>query len=296
MREKLPFGKALIFIFSTMVGVLVLGAFALVYIDTIRSKRTHDPAFKIVALAQSTPDPQALKTAYLAELLGLAVDRPMNLYRYDAQEAKSKLLASALIKEAEIIKIKPGTLLVDYVLRQPVAFLADYSNTAIDSEGVLIPFKPFFTPKKLPEIHMGLSAFGEGVKEGDEEGGKWGKPLQGARARLALELFKIITERCCKDALHVLRIDVSKAFALSYGQRQIVVVFEERVPVEGALVVFPVILRLTSSRYPQELANYLELRKHLEPQLPESQPLVGIVKGKTQIVDLRVPQLAFLSR
>lgn len=293
MKEKIPFGEAVVKIVASMATVAIVGALTLAYVHHIRMKRERDPAFTIVALAQSSRgDPQTLKTAYLAELLGLSVDRPQNLYHFDAQGAKNKLLGSALIKEADIIKLKPGTLYVEYSLRKPIAFLADYSNTAVDDEGVLIPFKPFFTPKKLPDIHMGLTAFGEGVKAGDEESGKWGQPLQGPRAQLALKLFKLIDQHCCSDSLLLLRLDVSKAYALSYGQRQIIVVFEERRPTSNALIVFPVILRLSPGNYRQELANYLELRKYL---VPETEGLSGIVKSKPQIVDLRVSQLGFVT-
>ena len=73
-------------------------------------------------------------------------------------------------------------------------------------------------------------------------------------------------------SLQVKRLDVSKAFEPSLGRREVVLILEE----QG----FTKALRLTPKNFAQELGNYLELR----PKLP----------AIAQVIDLRIPQLAFI--
>jgi len=175
-------------------------------------------------------------------------------------------MQSPLIKSAEVRKIPPGTIYVDYVSRVPIAFLADYANTAIDAEGVPIPFKPFFTPKKLPEIYLGL--------DGGERDGLWGNVLEDQRMELALEVLHYLAISYPEEIVKVQRIDVSQSNASSYGQRQVVIVFGEDAERQ--------IVRLIGDNYVEALANYHELRHYLLKS--EEAP---------KIIDLRIPQLAF---
>ena len=88
---------------------------------------------------------------------------------------------SPLIKKASIKKIPPGTLYIEYQMRVPLAYLGDYTNTALDEEGYLFPFSPFFTPKKLPIIYLGLQ----------QDDAQWGMTLkQDQRLQLAFDLLK----------------------------------------------------------------------------------------------------------
>ena len=127
-------------------GIALVGVW---YWQKVQKKQEEDPQFTIVALAQSTTSVDPLKSAYLAELLGLSTDQPQNLYAFDRKAALAKLEGSSLIKKSTLTKVKPGTLLIEYEVREPIAFSGDFSNTAIDEEGFLIPFKPFFTPKSF---------------------------------------------------------------------------------------------------------------------------------------------------
>src|SRR5262245_6646180 len=67
-----------------------------------KTKRLTDPRHAIGTLIQTGPEKEALKTTYLAELLGLCVDRPTNLYAVDITKAQKALLASPLIVRAEV--------------------------------------------------------------------------------------------------------------------------------------------------------------------------------------------------
>lgn len=207
-------------------------------------------------IVQTGPQKEALRTPYLAELIELSADHPVIADRFDPAHAKQKLLQSPVIQSAFVKVIRPDTVYIDYTVRQPIAWLFDFDNIALDEEGVPFPIIPFFSPKKLPEIVLGLKNF------------TWSRPLKDQKTVLALNLLKMIQAK----SLTLLRLDVTASFAPSLGQREIVVTLEEN----G----FSKYLRLTPKNFAQELGNYLELRKTLPPE--------------TQVIDLRIPQLAFL--
>ena len=268
--EKFPLRRAVIYI--TIITCLVSGTAgsAILYYFHLKRLRAQDEAYQVIAIVQTGLHKETLRTVYLAELLGLSIDRPTNLYQVNLKTEKQKLLASPLIKSAEITKIKPGTLIIDYVPRIPVAFLGDFTNTALDEEGFLIPFKPFFSPKKLPEIYLG--------NMGDEI--KWGKAVEGKRGELAMSLFPFFSALCKEEGLILKTIDVSQAEALSLGQRQIIVEFEDSRNVW--------ILRCSLENFNVEMTRYIALRRHI--QLTEDKGNESYIR----VLDLRIPQLAFL--
>src|SRR5262245_27517132 len=139
IKSQLPLRRALLWI--AVITCLVSGSTGagIWYYLHVKKIRMQDDAYRIIAIVQSGPQKETLRTVYLAELLSLSVDQPTNLYQFHLETAKKKLSASPLIKSAEIKKMKPGTLLIEYTSRAPVAFLGDFTNTALDDEGFLIP-------------------------------------------------------------------------------------------------------------------------------------------------------------
>lgn len=289
----IPKRKAWLIILLSILLVSGLASASMAYYRYIQNKRLSDPKFRIVAIAQMSGDGEVLKTGYLAELLGLSVDRPVSLLSFPAKKAETLLRQNPLMTNVHISKIKPGTLLVEYQLRKPIAFLGDYTNTAIDSEGYLFPFHPFYTPKKLPEIVLGAMV-GEEIGELDHP---WGYQVKGHRARLALEIYRTMASQFADEPISIRRIDVSKAHALSYGQRQLVVMLEERLSREEngrrILIIQPQILQLSFSGWRHELERYKVLRLHLATE-ERSQPLpeLDLQERKPLGIDLRVPYLA----
>ena len=293
----LPLSKALLWIFVSVLLVTGTSGLALMYYQQIKEKHRQDSAFKIVAIVQTSPENEGLKTVYLAELLELSIDHPKNLYSFNTNEALERILSSPLIKEASIRKIRPGTIHVDYTMRKPIAFLGDYTNTALDREGIPFPVKPFFTPKRLPDIYLGS------VDDDTENkcGLVWGEPIKGKRINLAFNILKMIQRHCCDGTASLCQIDVSRAFALSCGQRQIMVTLEERsvktVENNPILVISTRILRLTPENYPQQLANYLQLRPYLSEQDKKNLNAgsEGSIHLKPTIIDMRLSDLAFIT-
>lgn len=305
--DKLPIRKALYWILFSTLLISGTAGFGIFYYQHIRSLRAQDSKYNIVAIVQTTTSKQLLKTAYFTELLNLSVDRPGNLYRFSAKEATRKLLDSPLIKSAQVKKIKPGMLHIDYLPREPIAFLIDYTNTAIDDEAYPFPFHPFFTPKRLPEIYLGLSTINSEEQTLVEWNG-WGIPIAGIRIKLALTILNeiaVIKHQTRTHAnWHVQRIDVSNAYAPSYGHRQIVLVIEEyldrEIKGQPTLFIFPRILRLNTANYKASLENYFAMREKFQniqeskltkvPQANET----AVLRAPTTIVDLRLTQLAYI--
>lgn len=272
--------------------IVILG---MSYYRFIQYRYCNDNAYRIVAIIQSCSQAEPLKTSFLAEHLNLSYNRPKNLYAFNLKEAQNRFLSLPMVKEGEIKKIPPGTLYINYSLRKPIAYLADLTNTVIDSEGYPFPLKPFFTPKTLPEIYLGL--YGEADQEILDH--VWGKPIKHSNWQLALNLYDYLHQHYCSPQTSLKRIDVSCYHALSSGQRQIVVVFEEQLEkeIEGKMVllIYPEILRLDVHDYKQGLANYSVLKQQLFREAPVLNNQ-RIIRQPTTTIDLRLSQLAFIKQ
>jgi hypothetical protein len=299
---RLPFAHALAWIVASILLVSCPSYAVMKHYFKNSRKTPFDSQLLLRAIIQTGPQKEALKTEYLAELLDISIDRPCNAKLFNLERAKTRLLSSPLISQAEVKRIQPSTLYIDYTVRQPVAWLEDYENVVFDKEGYPFPFSPFFTPKNLPGIYLGLSCFGAPPDSPGKPLAQWGMPLQGPYFDLAVDVLNIVTDPKVSDLFSVKRIDVSHAFDPSYGTREIVVITEDTLVqhVQGKDVQIntPRILRLSTKNYAQELGNYLKLREQLLEEerktsfLPEHAGLIFRLKEK--IIDFRIQKLAFI--
>jgi len=251
-------------------------------------KKLYDEKYQIRAIVQTGLEKEALKTAYLAEILGLSTDKPPQLYSIDLKLAEKTLLNSPLIAKAKVKRLPPATLYIDYEVRKPVALLADFKNTAVDREGALFPVEPFFSPKNLPELYLGVPEF-------------TGWQVEDQNFQLALNVIEFLESAPWKEGLRIKRIDVSKASAPSLGQREIVLFTEEELFLQNdsgeIICTFPKILRLAPKDYRQQLNNFFALRRTMMDDYRRQ--LATLKKGgefAPRIIDLRIPQLAFVEK
>lgn len=261
-------------------------------------RKTSDH-YQILAIVQTGPEKEALKTAYLAELLGLSSDAPRSLFSMDTKSAEKALLASPLIQRAAVKRIPPSSLYIDYEVRKPIASLSDYKNTAIDAEGYLFPAAPFYPPREMPEIYLGLPPFGSPEDSMGRKGGLWRVPIRNRFLSLALDLLRTFEGSPWKEGLRIKRIDVSNAFAPTLGRREIVLFTEEEISLRKAdqvlAFVFPKILRIAPKDYAQQLNNFFALRRSMAEDYRRQ--LADAHSGgrfAPRIVDLRIQQLAFI--
>lgn len=238
----------------------------------------------ITSMIQTGPQKEALRSEYLAELIGLSVDRPKKTSQFSVINAEKALLASPVIQHAKVKVIKPSTVYINYTVRQPIARLYDFDNTALDKEGVPLPIYPFFPPKHLPELYLGINApF------------SWNVPIGSHRLSFAFDVLKRLNF-VDKDSFRVKRIDVSKLEENSLGRREIVVVLENMQSTEPGLdPVFSLhYLRLSPKNYAQELGNYLQLRENLLSKELQSLKQRQEAKALQTIIDLRLTRLAYI--
>jgi len=276
-KQQLPIPKAVLFIFLSL--LMVSGTISMIgfYVVHYQKERMKDPHYRLVGIVQTTPQSEMLKTDYIAELLQLNIEAPISLYEIDKEEARIALEKCPLIRKANVKHIPPGTLHVDYELREPIAYLGDYTNTAIDREGALIPFHPFFTPKNLPVIYV------VGMKEAE-----WGKPLPCEKMLLAFEILDRVGEL---SAAVIESIDVSRAFAKSMGKREVIVTLRKRDPLEGAGVDGGWIIRFSMEHLASALDDFNRLCDYLDMQINERKQSGDREK---KIIDMRIPGLAYI--
>lgn len=233
--------------------------------------RAYDSRYELKAIVQTGFEKEALKTAYISEVLGFSKDNPQNIYRLDLTALENKLLGSPLISSAHIKRIPPGALYIDYKIRKPIAYLADRTNAALDEEGYVIPFKPFFTPKKIARVYLGLNPSTELV---------WNQKLEDKRLNLA---WNLLNQLKCLEGIWIKNIDLSRAEAESLGERRIVLVLDA-VTDEGERVERCVVL---NSEDPLEgVERFCRFRTEAKEW----------EKEKHLVLDLRVPELGLIKK
>jgi len=260
-EERIPIKRAFLWVFLSVVAISGTTTFGWLYYLHWKETLQVNPKYALTVIAQTAPQGQQLDQSFFAEVLGLSQDEPMNLYALSKKEAERRLGEHPLIKTAAVSQLPPQTLHIDYEMRIPVAFLGDFVNVALDEEGIMIPFRPFFTPKRLPKITFGLT-----------ETVTWGNPLPDARYSLALQLIEAFR----KEGIEVKSLDLSRMEASSYGNREIVAIVEE--PDHRA----PRILRLNHKRPFASLEDYLRYRSQYGDE-------------SFLTIDLRIKDLAFLN-
>lgn len=278
---NLPWRKALAWVFlSTLLISGSLGA-VLLYWRYHRANRASDSRYTIVAIIQSSDSNEPLQTDYLAELLGLSMDQPSNLYRFNTQEAAQKLLTSPIIKSAEVKKILPGMIYVKYSLRKPAAYIGDYLNAAIDEDGRLIPAKPFYTPKNIPELFLGLP-----------EGLSWGNNIFNEKTALAQSVLNDANQLNFSQC-QLRRIDVSKAFSKRFGEREIVLSFETNTHCSEELD-SPVRLVSIVRFSPDNWQSQLLMFPHIYERIVQGMYKAFSKVENHYVIDMRISQLAFI--
>lgn len=225
--------------------------------------RLEQKQFIVDRIIQTGPDRRALPTTYLEELMEISKNNPIHLDLVDCRELENKLYFSPVIASAKVKKIYPSAIYVDYTVRRPFSFVSDFENMVVDEEGYLFPLKPFFTPKRLTEIYLGETNFSPTFI---------GKHPKFLLAKKILSLMHLSTGF---SPFFIERIDVSRAFDLSLGRKEIVIIL--RLKNQRHL------LRLNPKSYAQELGNYI----NLFPSLIKDEP-------QQTVVDLRLSNIAYI--
>ena len=200
----------------------------------------------------------SLPTGFLAEALDLSTDCPIPLCQFDLEMAQERLLSTHIIENIRLKKMKPNLLFVDYTLREPWAYLEDYTNTVIDPKGFFFPIIPFYSPRSLPRIYLGEQA----------PPNPWGGQMLTEQLSLAQMVYTAFPWETIE------RMDLSQALASSAGKREIVIT------IKGGTI-----LRLTPKNCVEQLSYYSILKmSHLTGE------------DQKMIIDLRIPEVAYIQK
>lgn len=282
LMEKLPLSRALIMIFLSVLAVSGTASLAVLYYWKVVWSRAADPDYQITEIVHEVIEGEHLPSRYLQEQLSLSQDHPISYYRFDSKEASRRLAVHGILENVDVRCRFPNRMIVRYRMRQPIAFIAELPNTALDSHGVLFPYEPFFYSADLPYIRLGK-------KLNQVEGGFWGRILGLQEVELGLTLMELLNQEAYSH-LKVKEIDLSEAFSESAGKRQIALtVLESPMPQTESLR----ILRLSSVNYETDLLRYLKLNEELIKTGRLNELLTGV---DCLVIDLRLPHLAYLQK
>src|SRR5689334_4875316 len=103
---RLPLTHALAWIVGSMLFVNGIAYVCLKMALGKRSSPRPDDAL-IRSIVQTGPQKEALKTEYLAEILGICADFPPSVSSFPMKKAEELLLSSPLISRAHVSLIKP---------------------------------------------------------------------------------------------------------------------------------------------------------------------------------------------
>ncbi len=286
MNERISWIRAIYWI--VLSTVLISGSSYLGYFQYRRwiKHRQTDSSYAIRYIVGDSLSEDSLSAQQIAELLDLSFDNPINLFVLDEKKAEEKMKSYAWIEDVNLLKIKPNALKVTYKMRKPAALLSEYENMAVDSGGHIFPFRPYYLGKDPLELILGLP----------EEEISLSAPISHPGFELAMNILDFLQVQSAQS-FKIEKIDVSNAFADSLGKREIIVALEDDCILLNHHCFFPKILRLHTIEYGKQLSNFFALNKKMRKDyLKQIQHLTinNDRKFTPQVIDMRIPQLAFI--
>ncbi len=241
-------------------GGAALGIAAYRYLKTVHR---NDPDYRIKALVQRPEGNYTLPTILLIELAGLSSDYPLNLYAFPAAAAENRLKQWGVFDKIVLSKIFPDTLVVEYRLKEPIAYIQNISNSALAMDGTVIPFHPFYTAKKIPSVRL------------DEEK-KWGDSLSQNTLQRVISMLETAGRLQKQSSLLVEYIDLSDRDSLL-----------DEIDIKCKLGQRTRWLRLTGDSCDEQAKAYLKHEHLIEKWERENE-------RNNVVIDLRVPGVAVL--
>jgi hypothetical protein len=119
-----------------------------------QKKRVEDPRWTLQRIAARSKTADRLPFPVLAEMAHVTADEPKSLFSVHPKELQRNLCKHPSIAYSRVWRLLPGTIGIEYALRQPVAILGGVKNVGIDAQGKLFFLSPFFASKRLPKIFL----------------------------------------------------------------------------------------------------------------------------------------------
>jgi len=126
-----------------------------VYLILFGKKETSPLYLKTIV--QKTTTIESLSPRFFSDYLGLSPKgRSLHIQNLDIRKIQKKLSEFPIFEKVQSEFTPQGELLVSYELRRPLFSLLDFSNCGLDSLGFFIPMAPYYSPKKLASIFLGI--------------------------------------------------------------------------------------------------------------------------------------------
>ncbi len=151
----MPIHKTSSFYSWSLIGlslcVICLPAYLLLF-----GKKETSPVF-LKTIVQKTTTIESLSPRFFSDYLGLSPKgRSLQIQNLDIKKIQNKLTEFPIFEKVQSEFTPQGELLVSYELRRPAFLLHDFSNCGIDNLGFFIPMAPYYSPKKLTSIFLGI--------------------------------------------------------------------------------------------------------------------------------------------
>lgn len=244
LTDKLSFQKAIFCILLSIVLISGVPTAFIIHKKTRLKSLKKNPKYLITQIIQRSSIKEGLKTAHLAQLLSLSANQPQNIFTFDTARAVELLMGTGIFKKVVVRINLPNSIVIDYELRQPIAYLADYTNTVVDIEGHIFPLSPYHTPKFLPKIYLG-SKFSPFI---------YGK-INDPKMDLALKIYNFYVSLGVNQKLILDQIDVSCLNAKSLGKKEIVLSLKE----VSSNCIYDKLLRFSASNFEEQFLSFLNL-------------------------------------
>jgi hypothetical protein len=82
----------------------------------------------------------------------------LEISKLDETKIENKLKEFPIFDKIQAHILSTGELEIAYDLKKPQFLLADFTNLAIDPKGSIFPLRPFFPPKKIPQVYLGIQS------------------------------------------------------------------------------------------------------------------------------------------
>lgn len=196
---------------------------------------------RLTTLIQKTPTIQTLSPRFFSNYLGLnPCGKNIDIRKLDITKINKKLKQFPIFKNIHAEFTKDKELLLSYHLRNPCYLLKDYSNCAIDEEGYVIPLNPYYSPKKLPYLYIGIAEL------------SWSQSYHIDLAHQVVDFF--INHKI--DQLSIAMIDLSRMRSNIKSHHEVIVTVEFLDKVHY--------LRLNPANIEKALTRYVSLFKETE--------------------------------
>lgn len=163
----------------------------------------------------------AMPQDVLQSLLNLSLEEKADLSTVKLQPLEQRLLVCPALELVRMRKLAPNTLVVDYVLKEPLFRLGGYDNLAIDRKGSTFPVEPYFPSLILPKLlvpenslsfiasHFEIFLLCLTIHDALHD---MGLPLieMDVRQSMALGLFRREVRLCCGKGEVMVRLPVEK--------------------------------------------------------------------------------------